>query len=103
MKIQLAAWRSGVDVFGEGMQLHAALVEENRRFDNLAHRAGRAIQLPDNDNTAVAGTVEELHEFRPFGRRPKAIAGPKPSSPELFDQPFFLSAKRIDLPGRMDR
>src|SRR4051812_28838921 len=38
---QLAARSRGVDVFREGMQLHAALVEENRGVNELAKGAGQ--------------------------------------------------------------
>ena len=60
MKGELAARSRGVDVLRKGMKFDAALVQEDGRVDELAKGAGQAIQLPDNDDVALAGTVEEL-------------------------------------------
>jgi hypothetical protein len=46
------------------MQLDAALVEQNRCVDKLAEGARQAIQLPDEDDVALAGAVEELYQLR---------------------------------------
>lgn len=40
---------------------------------SLAEGAGQSIQLPDNDDVALAGTVEELHQFQPFGLGPRCL------------------------------
>ena len=36
MKSQLTAWGRGVDLFGQGMQLDATLIEQNRGVNELA-------------------------------------------------------------------
>jgi hypothetical protein len=63
MKGQLADWRRGVDVLREGMPLDASRVEQNGRVDKLAEGPCQAIQLPDDDDVALAGVVEELHQL----------------------------------------
>ena len=42
-------------------------VEQDPRVDKLAEGARQAIQLPDNDEVALAGTVEELDRLRSLG------------------------------------
>ena len=34
---------------------------------------GQAVELPDNDDIALVGTVEELHQLRPLGLGPRDL------------------------------
>jgi hypothetical protein len=56
----------------------------------------QTIQLPDDDNITLAGVVEELHQFRPFGLGTGSLLLIDPSAPGAFERyaTLFNRAKR---------
>src|SRR5262249_57661227 len=49
MECQFAAGRRGVDVFGEGLQFDAPLMEQGHGVDRLTDRTRQAVHLPTNN------------------------------------------------------
>jgi hypothetical protein len=67
VKYQPAAWRSGVDCFGEAPEANTPFLQSGDGLDQVWQTAAESIQFPYDQHVTLARVVQRLLQPRPIG------------------------------------